>query len=318
MTPEGSEIKGKPISLVIDKTNGIHFVQSKRFIERDLLMGYPVRAVTKNGAAKRAGIREGDVIFKIDNRTINAPVDLNSSLRWKRPGTTVRVRVTRPRSDGNGTFTKNFDVVLGSRKRKGKAVGSLGVIHNQAKADAYKSRLVVRKKAPKKKTTEKKSLGWVGHAKNLVSRNASPDEASAKDLTEDLTAHTENAAESELMKRAQEEMSSALELMEDMKGADVLMDARRLREALRRENLKGMERGSLIVQKHLNAMRTKRLEEENAALGDIVIKKGKLVHKGKRKLNWKRVFWLSAKAAGIAALIGGGSVASYFAYLTWF
>lgn len=68
--------------------------------------GVYVANVREEGAAKDAGIREGDVIVSVDDTRVNSSAELQEAVSKYRPGQEVRVVVQR---DGKA---KQFDVVL--------------------------------------------------------------------------------------------------------------------------------------------------------------------------------------------------------------
>jgi Do/DeqQ family serine protease len=57
--------------------------------------GFYVSNVIKDSGAKKAGIKEGDIIVKIDDRNINGFADLNAAIVTKRPNDVVNVAVNR-------------------------------------------------------------------------------------------------------------------------------------------------------------------------------------------------------------------------------
>lgn len=57
--------------------------------------GVAVKSVTGESAAEKAGIKEGDIITKIDDKSIEAPDQLSASLRDKNPGDKVTVTYQR-------------------------------------------------------------------------------------------------------------------------------------------------------------------------------------------------------------------------------
>ena len=63
-----------------------------------------------NGAAGEAGIKQGDVIFKIDGKEISKSAELTELIGRKRPGDKVAVTVYR------GSSTKTFEVVLRNKQ----------------------------------------------------------------------------------------------------------------------------------------------------------------------------------------------------------
>ncbi len=72
----------------------------------DEIEGVYILNVRSDGAAREAGIREGDVIISIDDTRVNSSAELQETVSRYRPGEEVRVVVRR---DGN---TKQFNVVL--------------------------------------------------------------------------------------------------------------------------------------------------------------------------------------------------------------
>lgn len=61
--------------------------------------GFYVEDVTKNSGAEAAGIKKGDIIYKIDNKGINSFLDLNSIIATKRPNDKVKVSLKRKNED---------------------------------------------------------------------------------------------------------------------------------------------------------------------------------------------------------------------------
>lgn len=57
--------------------------------------GFYVNSVIENSGAKKAGIKKGDVIVKIDDKAINNFADFNASILTKRPNDVVKVVVHR-------------------------------------------------------------------------------------------------------------------------------------------------------------------------------------------------------------------------------
>ncbi len=64
-------------------------------IDLDDLNGVYVSGLADDGSAKKAGLKEGDVIKKIDNTTVNNVPQLQEKLGQKRPGDVVDVTVLR-------------------------------------------------------------------------------------------------------------------------------------------------------------------------------------------------------------------------------
>jgi serine protease Do len=61
--------------------------------------GAKVTDVTEESAAKKAGIKEGDIITKIDDTKIEDPDDLSSAVRKHKPGDKVTVTVLRDKKE---------------------------------------------------------------------------------------------------------------------------------------------------------------------------------------------------------------------------
>jgi S1-C subfamily serine protease len=57
--------------------------------------GFYVNDVTADSGAKKAGIKKGDIIKKIDDRNVNGFADLNAAIITKRPNDVVRVTLLR-------------------------------------------------------------------------------------------------------------------------------------------------------------------------------------------------------------------------------
>ncbi|MEZ5010477.1 MAG: Do family serine endopeptidase [Bacteroidales bacterium] len=72
----------------------------------DQVRGVLIIGVTDNGAAEEAGIKEGDIILKVDDRNTNTSAELQELIGKKRPGDKAKVVVLRKGNE------KTFDVVL--------------------------------------------------------------------------------------------------------------------------------------------------------------------------------------------------------------
>jgi serine protease Do len=57
--------------------------------------GVLIQEIVKDGAAEKAGVKEGDVILKIDDKVVNQPNELQSYVASKRAGTSVRLQLFR-------------------------------------------------------------------------------------------------------------------------------------------------------------------------------------------------------------------------------
>lgn len=71
--------------------------------------GFYIGDVTTNSGAAKAGLKKGDVIVKIDNKTINTFADLNGYINTKRPNDEVKVTILRDEKQmvANVTLSKN-------------------------------------------------------------------------------------------------------------------------------------------------------------------------------------------------------------------
>jgi len=77
-------VQGYEINSQIAKENKLNFKH-----------GFYVQNVTKNSGAEIAGIKKGDIIYKVDDRTINSFLDLNSIIATKRPNDKIKVILKR-------------------------------------------------------------------------------------------------------------------------------------------------------------------------------------------------------------------------------
>jgi serine protease Do len=76
----------------------------------DRAKGVLIQGIVDDGAAKAAGLREGDVILSVDGREVNQSNELQSFIARKHPGDEVKLKVFR---DG-----KTFDKILTLKERK--------------------------------------------------------------------------------------------------------------------------------------------------------------------------------------------------------
>jgi serine protease Do len=65
--------------------------------------GVLVQSVTKESGAEKAGLKEGDVITKIDDKTIDNPDDLSKTIRAHKPGDKVSVTYLRGNKEQKST-----------------------------------------------------------------------------------------------------------------------------------------------------------------------------------------------------------------------
>jgi serine protease Do len=67
--------------------------------------GVLVRSVTKNSPAEKGGIRAGDVIVKVDDRTVATPGEVTAAIRSARSKKSVSIVVMRERKETTVTIT---------------------------------------------------------------------------------------------------------------------------------------------------------------------------------------------------------------------
>ena len=67
--------------------------------------GAKITSVTKNSAAEKAGLKEGDVITKIDNTTIETPDDLSKTIGKYKPEDKATVTYRRDKKEQKATVT---------------------------------------------------------------------------------------------------------------------------------------------------------------------------------------------------------------------
>jgi len=202
--------------------------------------GYVVRALMKNGAAKKAGVLCGDVITNVAGKPIKASGALGKVLRTFKKG--AKVSVTVKRLDGRTIFLKR--VVLGSNSA-GRA--SLGVISGKKKASSYNTKVV----------TEIKKI--------------------AKDTTALTKEVLSSVPENEFMKRAREEMEGVGALMADMKGRDALLKARDLKRKLHGELRGGLSDNTKLVNDYLNRLKNESEVKPDEKPKKRLSTKGKIV-----------------------------------------
>ena len=82
----------------MNKTNNIDFDK-----------GIYIAQITKNSSADNTGLKEGDIITKIDDTELNTMNDLRKYIYTKKPGDTVALSVTR------GKVNKTFNINLGKK-----------------------------------------------------------------------------------------------------------------------------------------------------------------------------------------------------------
>ena len=77
--------------------------------EDSLLTGAGIESVTGGSAAEEAGLKQGDVVTKVDDEQISGSESLVATIRGHRPGDTVTLTVVR-----NGDENQTIDVTLDS------------------------------------------------------------------------------------------------------------------------------------------------------------------------------------------------------------
>ncbi|GAB1372357.1 hypothetical protein MASR1M45_24190 [Candidatus Kapaibacterium sp.] len=77
----------------------------------DKVKGVLVQGLVDGGAAKSAGIQEGDVILEVDGKEVNSPSELQSKIVFYKAGDKVNVKLWR---DGK---VVNKSVTLKARKK---------------------------------------------------------------------------------------------------------------------------------------------------------------------------------------------------------
>ena len=75
-------------------------------LKLDKIEGVYIRSVENNGAAFRAGIRQNDIILKINSKKVNSMAELQEQVSKFRPGQTIKIEIKR------NNKRKQFDVVL--------------------------------------------------------------------------------------------------------------------------------------------------------------------------------------------------------------
>lgn len=71
--------------------------------------GIYIYQIIKNGPAYGKGLKEGDIITKIDDKTLNTINDLREYIYTKNPGDVVVLKMN------NGRYTKEIEIILGKK-----------------------------------------------------------------------------------------------------------------------------------------------------------------------------------------------------------
>jgi len=92
----------------------------------DKLQGVYVAGITENGAARQAGIKDGDIILSINNVPVNSAAELQEQISRYRPNDKVNVLVRRDNNDKVYHVTlRNMSGTTGVVK-KGETVSAIG------------------------------------------------------------------------------------------------------------------------------------------------------------------------------------------------
>ncbi|NOX88968.1 MAG: PDZ domain-containing protein [Calditrichaeota bacterium] len=97
--------KGGYLGVVVDELNE----QMRDYFEVEY--GVLVKRVIKDSPAEKAGIKAGDVIYKINDKKIEDPADLIRTVRYYDPGDKIKVYLNRKGKN------KTITVELGKRKK---------------------------------------------------------------------------------------------------------------------------------------------------------------------------------------------------------
>ncbi|HXE58883.1 MAG TPA: Do family serine endopeptidase [Gemmatimonadales bacterium] len=90
---------------------GIHIedatANDAAYVGLDSVYGVIIQNFAENSPAKRAGLQEGDVIIRVDDRVVTHTAQLQQLIGFRRPGETVKVTVAR-----KGGLRKTYEVRL--------------------------------------------------------------------------------------------------------------------------------------------------------------------------------------------------------------
>jgi M6 family metalloprotease-like protein len=85
--------------------------------------GVEITSVTSGGAAEKAGLKEGDILMKVDDKTITESTSLRSILSEKKPGDVVKLLFTRKGKEQEVRAT-----LQGEQSQGGRGIGGNRVV----------------------------------------------------------------------------------------------------------------------------------------------------------------------------------------------
>ena len=112
-------VQGSELNATISKELGLKISE-----------GFYIGDVTKNSGASKAGLKKGDVIVKLDNKTINTFADLNGYINTKRPNDEVKVTFLRDEKQMTTPVTLSKNDIVQS-KFKGMELQNLTSVEKQ-------------------------------------------------------------------------------------------------------------------------------------------------------------------------------------------
>jgi serine protease Do len=86
-------------------------------------LGAEINSITKESAAEKMGLKEGDVITRVDDKKIEGPDELSAAIKCHKPGDKVTVTYLRDKKEQKGTAdltkwkTQNFKMELGDMNK---------------------------------------------------------------------------------------------------------------------------------------------------------------------------------------------------------
>lgn len=98
------------------------------------LDGVYVVGAVEDGSADKAGVKEGDVILKIGNKTVNSSAELQEEIGRRRPGDKVTTTIRTKKGE-----TKNLEIVLRNRDGETKLVSKEEIKKNVALGATFRT-----------------------------------------------------------------------------------------------------------------------------------------------------------------------------------